>query len=123
MVSPSQRERVDVFLKKINTDPEFARELKRVQSRMFILNMVTPQDIKMIQRYKDLPLGKAKAYRMLNYAISANKTLRKSYLEEFKKAHYDFIIDEADLTNKQAKAPIIFIEREHSLGLLNVEKI
>ena len=122
LVSPSQKERVDVFIKKMS-DPAFAKELRSQQARMFILNMVTPQDIRLSRRYKNLPLNKARAYRMLNSAISGNKSLRKQYLDEFKKAHYDFIIDEGDLVNKQAKAPIIFLEREHSLVTINVEKL
>lgn len=124
LVSPSQKERVDVFIKKMS-DPAFAKELRSMQARMFVLNMVTPQDIKLSRRYKDsgLSLNKARAYRMLNQAISGNKNLRQQYLEEFKKAHFDFIVDETDLVNKQAKAPIIFIEREHSLSVINVEKL
>lgn len=122
MVSPSQKERVDVFLKKMS-EPTFAKELQSTQAKMFILNMVTPQDVRLSRRYKELPLKKAMAYRMLNQAISANKTLREEYLSAFKKAHYDFIIDETDLVNKQAKAPIIFFEREKTLTVINVESL
>ena len=122
LVSPSQRERIDVFLKKMS-EPEFAKELKRQQAKMFMLNLPTPNDIQMARQYSDLPLKKAKAYRMLNLAISGNRSLREQYLEEFRKLNYDFILDEADSTNKQSTAPIIFLQREKSLGVLNVEEL
>lgn len=122
LVSPSQRERIDVFLKKMS-EPEFAKEFRKTQARMFILNIPTPGDFKLSQKYSDLPLKKAKAYRMLSLAISGNKSLRKQYLDEFAKLHYDFILDEADATNKQSTAPIIFLERANSLGVVKVEKL
>jgi hypothetical protein len=122
LVSPSQKERVDVFLKKMD-DPAFAKELRKTQARMFVLNMISPQDVKLAFRHEKLSLRKANAYRMLNQAISGNKTLRSQYLDEFKKMNYDFIPDEGDITNKQSKAPIIFIEREHSLAVVKVEEL
>lgn len=122
LVSPSQRERVDTFLKKLE-DPKFAKELKSVQSRMFIFAIPTPGDVKMAQKFKDVPFKKILAYRALNAAISANKSLRQQYLEEFRKKNYDFILDESDSTNKQATAPIIFIDRAKSFEVVKVDKL
>lgn len=122
LISPSQKTRIDVFLKKLK-DPEFNSELKRTMARMFILNLVTPGDVKMALKYEDLNLNKARAYRMLNLAIAGNKKLRQQYLSEFEKLGYDIILDEADSTNKVSKAPIIFIERANSLEFVKTEKL
>ena len=122
LVSPSQKERVNVFLKKME-DPKFAKEFKSQQRKMFMLNLYNPNDVKMSLKYKELSLKKAKAYRMLNSAISGNKSLRKQYLDEFKKLHYDFILDEADSSNKQSTAPIIFLERSTSFAVVKVDEL
>lgn len=122
LVSPSQRERVDTFLKKME-DPAFAKELAQVRSKMFIFNIPTPGDVQMAQKFKDVPFKKLVAYRALNNAISANKSLRAQYLEEFRKKNYDFILDEADSTNKVSTAPIIFINRKESLQLVRVDEL
>lgn len=123
LVSPSQKKRIDVFLKKLETDKEFAKELKSTQRKMLIMNMVTPGDVKLSMNYKELSLNRARTYRMLNQALSGNKKLRTSYLNEFKKLGYDFILDEADSSNKVAKAPIIFIERKGTLDVVKVDKL
>lgn len=122
LISPSQKVRVDTFLKKLN-EPDFARELRNTQRRMFILNIPTPGDVKMSLKYENLSLNKARGYRMLNLAISGNKSLRSKYLNEFKKAGYNILLDEADSTNKVSKAPIIFIERSDTLEFLKSDSL
>ena len=121
LISPTKKERVDIFLKKME-NKNFAEELKRQRSRMFIMNLTTPGDIQMSKEY-NLSLKQAKQYRLLNLAISGNKNLRSQYLDEFKKLSYDFILDEADSMNKQSTAPIIFLERSDSLSVINVQDL
>lgn len=122
LISPTQKERVDIFLKKMD-DKTFATDLKKQQSKMFLMNLTTPNDIRMAKEYNNLSLKQAKQYRMLNLAIAGNRNLRSKYLDEFKKLNYDFILDEADSVNKQSTAPIIFLERSNSLTVINVQDL
>lgn len=122
LISPSQKERVDVFLNKMK-DPAFVKELNHMRSKMLILNLTTPGDLSFKRDNPELTMSQVKAYRLLNAAISGNKNLRSQYLDEFKKRKYDFILDENDASNKQAIAPIIFIERAGSLDIVDVKKL
>lgn len=122
LISPSQKERVDVFLKKMN-DPAFAQELKNYERKMYIVNPIQRYDKRIAKEYGIDP-KKAKAYRALNLAIGTNQKLRSEYLNEFKKLHYDFILDEADSANGGiSTAPIIFIERGNSLSIIDTQEL
>ena len=127
LISPSQKERVDIFLKKMD-DPKFSNELKAHERRMFILNPTQSNDKRMAKEYAGagLDIKKAKAYRALNLALGSNRSLRDQYLAEFKKLHYDFILDEADSSGGHggiSTAPIIFIERSKSLSIIDIKDL
>lgn len=111
MVSPSKKKRVDEFIKMIDSDPK-DREAMRKSIRNPIL-MVPKKHLDNLDNANSAD----KVYNRFAYALVSNKDLRDPYFKRLEKQGYSMMIDDADVNNKIAKAPIIVFDRKKSLVL------
>ena len=122
LISPSQKTRVNTFLKLMDT-PEFAKEMDRVQKRLFVMKLGDRGTTKLVRDNPEMDKKKARAYVVLNLVIAGNPKLRNQYFGELSKLGYNMVIDEADRANGVSKSPIIVFDRRGILDITGVTKL
>lgn len=122
LISPSQKTRVNTFLKLMDT-PEFAKEMDRVQKRLFVMKLGDRGTSKLVRDNPEMDKKKARAYVVLNLVIAGNPKLRNQYFGELSKLGYNMVIDEADRANGVSKSPIIVFDRRGILDITGVTKL
>lgn len=117
IVSPSDKKRVDEFIKLMDSNPKARVELLNA-TRHPLLFMPKNRLNKL-----DDPKEAKKAFDKFSYLLVSKKNLRDPYFKELEKQGYSMILDDADIRGKISSSPVIIFDRTSSLELKSVTGI
>ena len=114
LVLPSERERIDTFIKLMSTDPKFVQDYKKQRAAYMLIK----KDMKIEQTIK----GLEKEYNMFAVGLGGSEALRQKYFSELNKKGYNAIIDDGD-AGVISNSPIIVFDRGKSLDVVKISEV
>ena len=120
LVSPSQKQRVDEFIKLCSDDPDFIHDLAKGTSKW----MTFSDPKKLEEQYRKMTEAemRTRGYNNFSTTLAVDKTTRNKYFQRLSEKGYNMIIDDAD-AQLLSDSPVIIFDRADTLEVTSVNPV
>lgn len=121
LVAPSQKVRVDAFIKLLDKDPAFRKGLAESKSKYNIYQSKEKIEKKIseLKTYEE----KARLYKNdLALGVASNSEVRQKYIQSLQKLGYNMMVDDAD-AGVVSRMPVIIFDRKTSLEVISIKPV
>ena len=130
LVIPSEKARIDAFIKFVSTDPKAKTDIANAMSRVCVFNLPSGKQIslvsakKKLKQYNSMSEDKMRkvGYKDFAVAMGFDKSLQEKFFAKLSEKGYNATVDDAD-AKVVSDTPIIVFERKDTLEIVDVKKL